>query len=112
MPGSKSRRVPARMLALAAGIVAGVACTSKAPRELASDARNPPIVSVADWPLHGRTADEGRYSPLDRIDTHNVGRLGLAWWLDLDSNRGQEATPIIVDGVMYATSSWSRVYAV
>jgi quinohemoprotein ethanol dehydrogenase len=40
-----------------------------------------------------------------------VGDLKLAWFYDLDTNRGQEATPIIVDGVMYTTSAWSKVYA-
>ena len=38
--------------------------------------------------------------------------LGLAWYLDLDTNRGQEATPLVVDGVMYSTSAWSKVQAI
>src|SRR5262249_3496841 len=37
--------------------------------------------------------------------------LGLAWYFDLDTNRGQESTPIVVDGVMYLTSAWSKVFA-
>jgi PQQ-dependent dehydrogenase (methanol/ethanol family) len=65
-----------------------------------------------DWLSHGRTYAEQRMSPLDRIDEHNVGGLGLAWSLELGTNRGVEATPIVVDGVLFATGPWSVVYAV
>jgi quinohemoprotein ethanol dehydrogenase len=61
--------------------------------------------------MHGRTAGEQRYSPLDEIDEHNVAKLGLAWTYLTGSNRGLEATPIVVDGVMYATGSWSVAFA-
>ena len=60
---------------------------------------------------HGRTYSEQRYSPLDKINTSNVGNLGLAWSFELSTNRGVETTPIVVDGVMYVTSAWSLVYA-
>jgi quinohemoprotein ethanol dehydrogenase len=65
-----------------------------------------------NWLAHGRTWSEQRYSPLDQVDTETVGRLGLAWYVDLDTKRGQEATPIVVDGVLYSTSAWSKVQAV
>lgn len=64
------------------------------------------------WPAIGGDALEQHYSPLDRINTENVGELGLAWSLDLDTDRGQEATPIVIDGVMYTTTAWSKVIAV
>jgi alcohol dehydrogenase (cytochrome c)/quinohemoprotein ethanol dehydrogenase len=60
---------------------------------------------------HGRAYDEQRYSPLDQIKTDNVKDLGLAWFADLDTNRGQEATPIVVDGVLYVSTAWSKVKA-
>jgi PQQ-dependent dehydrogenase (methanol/ethanol family) len=63
------------------------------------------------WLAAGRTWDEQRFSPLARINTQNVSRLGLAWYHDLDTNRGQEASPIVVDGVLYVTSAWSKVFA-
>ena len=63
------------------------------------------------WMAHGRTYAEQRFSPLKEIDTGNVGNLGLAWYYDLGTKRGVEATPIVVDGVMYTTSSWSIVVA-
>ena len=65
-----------------------------------------------DWLAHGRTYDEQRHSPLARIDERNVRSLGLAWSLDLGTNRGVEATPIAVDGVLFTTGPWSVVYAI
>jgi quinohemoprotein ethanol dehydrogenase len=64
-----------------------------------------------DWPVHGGTDLEQRYSPLAAIDRGTVGRLGLAWSFELPTSRGQEATPIVVDGVMYVASAWSHVDA-
>src|SRR5690348_9916399 len=64
-----------------------------------------------NWLTHGRTYNEQRFSPLKQINDHNVGGLGLAWYFDLDTHRGQEATPLVVDGVMYFTTAWSKVVA-
>ncbi len=64
-----------------------------------------------DWLTHGRDYAEQRYSPLNSIDTENVNELGLAWYFDVPTARGMEATPIVVDGRMYVTGSWSIVYA-
>jgi glucose dehydrogenase len=64
-----------------------------------------------NWLAHGRTWSEQRFSPLADINPSNVGELGLAWYFDLDTNRGQQASPIVVDGVMYTTSAWSKVQA-
>ncbi len=65
----------------------------------------------ANWFTYGRTYDEQRFSPLDRINTDNVGELGLAWYADLDTARGQEATPLVIDGRIYITTAWSKVKA-
>ena len=46
--------------------------------------------ALTDWLTHGRTYDEQRFSPLDQINTGNVRNLGLAWFADLDTARGQE----------------------
>lgn len=64
-----------------------------------------------NWMSTGRTYDEQRYSPLNDITAQNVGQLGLAWSYKLDLDRGVEATPIVVDGVMYTTGPFSVVYA-
>jgi quinohemoprotein ethanol dehydrogenase len=67
---------------------------------------------AANWVTHGGTYAEERFSPLAQIDATTIKSLGLAWSLDLDTNRGQEATPLIIDGVMYSTSAWSKVQAI
>ncbi|HTM40686.1 MAG TPA: PQQ-dependent dehydrogenase, methanol/ethanol family [Terriglobales bacterium] len=64
-----------------------------------------------NWLTYGRTYNEQRFSPLKQINDQNVGRLGLAWYFDLDTRRGQEATPLVVDGVMYFSTAWSKVVA-
>ncbi|MEI9852659.1 MAG: PQQ-binding-like beta-propeller repeat protein [Sphingomonas sp.] len=64
-----------------------------------------------NWLSYGRTYSEQRYSPLTQIDATNVGKLGLAWTYETRKGRGAEATPIVVDGVMYVTSAWNLVYA-
>src|SRR5712664_4064582 len=65
-----------------------------------------------NWMSYGRTYSEQRFSPLNQINDQNVGQLALAWYVDLDTRRGQEATPVVVDGVMYFTTAWSKVFAV
>jgi quinohemoprotein ethanol dehydrogenase len=62
-----------------------------------------------NWMSHGRTYNEQRFSPLKAINDKNVAQMGLAWSYDLDTHRGQEATPLVVDGVMYFTTAWSKV---
>ncbi|MCF8882629.1 PQQ-dependent dehydrogenase, methanol/ethanol family [Erythrobacter sp. SN021] len=65
----------------------------------------------ANWITHGKTYSEQRYSPLDQINRETVGELGLAWSADMDTARGQEATPLVMDGKLYVTSAWSKVFA-
>jgi quinohemoprotein ethanol dehydrogenase len=67
---------------------------------------------AVNWPNHGGSTDETDFSPLRQIDTANVGRLGLAWFLDLPDERMLEATPLAIDGVLYFTGSHAAVYAV
>ncbi len=64
-----------------------------------------------NWLTHGGTYDEQRFSPLTQINADNVSDLGLGWYFDLDTQRGQEATPIVVDGKMYVSTAWSKVKA-
>ena len=65
----------------------------------------------AEWLSYGRSYSEQRFSPLTQINTKSVGELGLAWSYEFDTDRGQEATPIVKDGVLYTTTAWSKVYA-
>src|SRR5216684_7430929 len=65
----------------------------------------------ANWMTYGRTYSEQRFSPLVRIKVDNAKQLGLAWYADLDTDRGQEATPLVIDGVLYVSTAWSMVKA-
>ncbi|WP_079587858.1 MULTISPECIES: PQQ-dependent dehydrogenase, methanol/ethanol family [Bradyrhizobium] len=65
-----------------------------------------------DWPTIGLDYAETRFSKLNQINTDNVKKLGLVWSYSLDSSRGVEATPVVVDGIMYQTASWSVVHAI
>jgi quinohemoprotein ethanol dehydrogenase len=88
---------------------------------LASAAGSPAPVNAArldnsdldssNWLSYGRTYSEQRYSPLTKISDSNAKQLGLAWYADLDTDRGQEATPLVIDGVLYVSTAWSMVKA-
>lgn len=64
-----------------------------------------------NWMTHGGGYNELHYSALGKINADNVNELKLAWTGDFADGRGQESTPLVVDGVMYVSSSWSKVYA-
>src|SRR5258705_10101072 len=64
------------------------------------------------WLSYGLDYAESRYSKLNQINTENVKSLGLKWTYNLESQRGVEATPLIVDGIMYVSASWSVVHAI
>lgn len=105
------------------GILSGVACGHD--KDAASDAStSQTIAAVVDnarlagaeqepgsWLSHGRTLSEQRFSPLDGIRADNVMLLQRRWVYDTGTTRGLEATPLVVDGVMYTTLTWSVVVA-
>ena len=63
-----------------------------------------------NWLTGGRDEDGSYFSPLKSIDANNVKHLGFAWQYDLgDPRRGQQATPIVIDGVMYTSGTWGYV---
>ena len=63
------------------------------------------------WMSVGRTYDEQRFSPLTQINDRTVGRLGLAWFADINTERGMEASPLMIDGVLYNVQPWNVVTA-
>jgi quinohemoprotein ethanol dehydrogenase len=64
-----------------------------------------------DWDNPGGDWAESHYSRLIDIDKGNVANLGFAWEYDLGTQRVQEATPVVIDGVMYTSGNLGRVYA-
>ena len=110
------------VLAVSATFLFAVGCRSKSSAPSAPSLAGATTVDAArlthadqepgNWLTYGRTYSEQRFSPLKLINDQNVGQLALAWYVDLDTRRGQEATPLVVDGVMYYTTAWSKVFAV
>jgi alcohol dehydrogenase (cytochrome c)/quinohemoprotein ethanol dehydrogenase len=89
----------------------GQAWAAEAPVKVDAARMNNADRDGANWLSYGRTYSEQRFSPLTKITADNAKQLGLAWYADLDTNRGQEATPLVIDGVMYTSTAWSLVKA-
>src|SRR5271165_261356 len=106
------RKVESR-LALACAAIWMMALAGCAPKQTVVDdaALRAADGDTANWITYGRTYSEQRFSPLKQIDEQSVSKLGLAWSYYLETLRGVDATPLVKDGVMYTTSSWSIVYA-
>jgi len=100
--------IPTLLVVVVAAAYGAIAADATEPDPLAS---TPFTTSSDDWPMHGLTASEDRFSPLSEIDRVSVSELGLAWSYATGSDRGLEATPLVIDGVLYATASWSIVFA-
>jgi quinohemoprotein ethanol dehydrogenase len=103
-------------LAVAAFCFLGACAKKQVPPPPAGQVDQARIVAAegnAEWLTTGRSYSEQRYSPLAQVNRDNVKTLGLAWYHEFDANtdRGMEATPIIVDGTLYVSTSWSRVFA-
>jgi quinohemoprotein ethanol dehydrogenase len=88
--------------ALAVGVVACVAVSSSSPQRAVAD---------GEWTGHGRDDSEQRYSPLKQITAENASQLGLAWFAEMSERGGYQSTPVMVDGRIYVTTPWSKVYA-
>lgn len=91
-------------LMLAAPAYAGIT-----EEDLAGDA-----ASTGDILTNGMGRDLQRHSPLATINKENVGKMVPVWAFSLggEKQRGQETQPLIHDGIMYITGSYSRLYAI
>ncbi len=98
------RRESARGFALSL-LTAGLACGQAMAQPV--DAGRLLDPAPGDWIMDGRDYAATRYSPLEAIDQHNVDELGLAWYHELGTLRGVEATPLAFDGVLYNISAWN-----
>ncbi|WP_338466660.1 PQQ-dependent dehydrogenase, methanol/ethanol family [Novosphingobium sp. ZN18A2] len=105
-------------IALIAALLPLAACNmpggGKSGVTLAKDGVTDAMIAAAEtgeWLSYGKGYDEQRYSKLAQINDQTVGKLGLAWYSDLDTARGQEATPLMHDGVLYTSTAWSKVLA-
>src|SRR6202044_2271402 len=68
--------------------------------------------ATSDWPPHGGSQFAWRYSALDQVNTTNVKNLAVAWAFQTgDYGDSLQSTPIVMDGVMYISSSYAQVFA-
>jgi len=71
-----------------------------------------PRADGAEWLTPGRDCQESYHSPLKNINKSNVGGPGFAWAFDIDTTDGFEATPIVVQGVMFSSGPQGAAYAI
>lgn len=64
------------------------------------------------WLTYGRGYEQHRFSPLEQISRSTVGGLGLAWSRRIGVRHRLQSSPLVADGVIYYTDSWSVVSAV
>jgi quinohemoprotein ethanol dehydrogenase len=96
---------------MAALIVAGAGRIIAAPAPAGSEAQLSDHSGGGDWPGYGRTFGEQHYSPLAQINDANVGKLGLAWSIDLGA--GSSVTqPLAVNGTLYFAHGYGEIIAV
>ncbi|BCH30935.1 alcohol dehydrogenase [Mesorhizobium sp. L-8-10] len=107
--------IAASIAALLSGYAAAQDLTAEQIKAATAQVNSQTIIAnraeTKNWPSYGLDYQETRYSKLSAINADNVGQLGLAWSTSLQSRRGVEATPLVVNGVMYVSSSWSVVHA-
>ena len=99
-------------IALALGLAAGLMSTGAFSATTVDGAAIANEQDTGNWLSYGRTYSEQRYSPLDQINENTVAGLKADWALELPTDRTLLATPIVVDGVMYISGSYSVVRAV
>ena len=117
--GSSRRILGGIALAIVASVLASCGgsrteSASSAPKALGAIGRERLLAADAtpgDWLTSGRDFGKTHFSPLDQVNRDTVQRLGFAWDYKTNTTRGLEATPIVVDGVMYSSGATGKVYA-
>ena len=107
-------------LGLGALLCVGLAACQKAPpppppEKPAAMVSAERLLKAADepgqWMSYGGTYSEQRFSALKAVNRDTVKTLGLSWFADYDTNLQQTGTPLYIDGVIYVSTAWSKVYA-
>ena len=106
---------------LSAWLLTGCAVNQKADTPAAGSASSPANVTAerllnaaaepGEWMTYGGTYSEQRFSTLQQIDASNIGRLGLAWFADYETNQNQYGSPLYIDGVIYVSTARNVLYA-
>jgi len=100
-----------------AALIVLAACAKSPPGNVDAGRLQAVAAEPGQWLALGRNWQGDRFSPLARITTGSADKLGFAWEYEFRSHRGrvehgQEATPLVVDGVIYASGPWGSAIAV
>jgi alcohol dehydrogenase (cytochrome c) len=108
MKGLRTTTLSSVLLSAFAALAAPQVMAGVTDSDIENDAKT--TGSVLSW---GMGTEGQRYSPLDKINVQNVKNLVPAWSFSFggEKQRGQESQPLIVDGRMFVTGSYSRLYA-
>lgn len=102
------------MKRFAIAVTAALLATTSLHAEVTEEMLLNDTASTGDVLTNGMGRHLQRYSPLEILNKDNVKNLVPAWAFSLggEKQRGQETQPIVHDGVMYITGSYSRMYAI
>lgn len=94
----------AAALLLAAGLALG--------EEVDSARLDRAVDEPQNWLTYYGTYESWRYSPLDQINRSNIEQLRPVWAFESGvTDGGLQAAPLVVDGTMYVSTAWNRVFA-
>ncbi len=96
-------------LSMAVSLISGNATAGVTDADIVNDQAN-----TSDIVHYGIGPQGQRFSPLNKLNTDNVQNLQPVWAFSLggEKQRGQESQPLVRDGVMYVTGSYSRIWAI
>src|SRR5665213_1543730 len=114
---SASRGSKMVLRAATLGTMATIVALAQEPRKVDDEALRDAARTGDDWLSYNNGWSEQRFSQLNQITSQNINRLGLSWYTDIPSARGnpqnrQEGTPLIHNAMLYSIAPWSVVYAV
>jgi len=114
---SASRGLKMVLCAATLGTMATFVALAQQPRKVDDEALRDAARTGDDWLSYNNGWSEQRFSQLNQITSQNINRLGLSWYTDIPSARGnpqnrQEGTPLIHNAMLYSIAPWSVVYAV
>lgn len=108
MKGLRTTTLSGVLLSAFAALAAPQVMAGVTDKDIEADGKT--TTSILSW---GMGTEGQRYSPLDKINVKNVKNLVPAWSFSFggEKQRGQESQPLIINGKMYVTGSYSRLYA-
>jgi alcohol dehydrogenase (cytochrome c) len=108
MKGLRTTTLSGVLLSAFAALAAPQVMAGVTDKDIEADGKT--TTSILSW---GMGTEGQRYSPLDKVNVKNVKNLVPAWSFSFggEKQRGQESQPLIINGKMYVTGSYSRLYA-